>query len=249
MDAQKTSLNCNKVDNCSLTLVLDKRTNKSTDEYPMAICFTINRKRYYHKLTDMPFQKERYFNEVCSVTSSHSSLMPIQKEWQKILEDYRQKLVKLKKNQDLTLDVVKSAMAGVTTSTANPKNFITFWEDLIKSYEANGQVGTADNYACALNSFKRIVGKVDGFKIDVNIMKKWDDVLTNGITKDGVEIVAPVKAATKGMYYRACRVAWNECIKQGLLPEEKYPFPTKRSQSCLYLVEQKGKHHICRLTR
>lgn len=227
MDAQKTSLNCNKVDNCSLTLVLDKRTNKSTDEYPMAICFTINRKRYYHKLTDMPFQKERYFNEVCSVTSSRSSLMPIQKEWQKILEDYRQKLVKLKKNQDLTLDVVKSAMAGVTTSTANPKNFITFWEDLIKSYEANGQVGTADNYACALNSFKRIVGKVDGFKIDVNIMKKWDDVLTNGITKDGVEIVAPVKAATKGMYYRACRVAWNECIKQGLLPEEKYPFSNK----------------------
>lgn len=227
MDAQKTSLNCNKVDNCSLTLVLDKRTNKSTDEYPMAICFTINRKRYYHKLTDMPFQKERYFNEVCSVTSSRSSLMPIQKEWQKILEDYRQKLVKLKKNQDLTLDVVKSAMAGVTTSTANPKNFITFWEDLIKSYEANGQVGTADNYACALNSFKRIIGKVDGFKIDVNIMKKWDDVLTNGIMKDGVEIVAPVKAATKGMYYRACRVAWNECIKQGLLPEEKYPFSNK----------------------
>ena len=63
----------------------------------------------------------------------------IQKEWQKILEDYRQKLVKLKKNQDLTLDVVKSAMAGVTKSNNNPKKLITLWENKINSYEANGK--------------------------------------------------------------------------------------------------------------
>ncbi len=42
----KTSINCNPVDNCWITLVLDKRTNKQTDEYPMAVCFTIERKRY-----------------------------------------------------------------------------------------------------------------------------------------------------------------------------------------------------------
>lgn len=56
MKAYKTSINCNRVGVCSITLVLDKRTNKETDEYPMAICFTINRKRYYYKLTDMPFK-------------------------------------------------------------------------------------------------------------------------------------------------------------------------------------------------
>lgn len=36
MKTVKTSINCNRVGNCSLTLVLDKRTNKETMEYPMA---------------------------------------------------------------------------------------------------------------------------------------------------------------------------------------------------------------------
>ncbi len=135
MEAVKTSLNCNKVDNCSLTLVLDKRTNKETAEFPMAICFTINRKRYYHKLTDMPFQKEKYFNDVCSVTSSRSNLMQIQKEWQDILEDYREKLVKLRKSQELSIDVIKLAMAGVTSMNVNSLSFIGVWENLMEKSE------------------------------------------------------------------------------------------------------------------
>lgn len=43
MKASKTSLNCNKIGNLSMTLVLDKRTNKNTEKYPMAICFNIDR--------------------------------------------------------------------------------------------------------------------------------------------------------------------------------------------------------------
>jgi len=62
MKALKTSINCNPVDNCWIKLVLDKRTNKVTEEYPMAICFTIDRKRLYFKLASMPYQKEKYFN-------------------------------------------------------------------------------------------------------------------------------------------------------------------------------------------
>lgn len=45
MKASKTSLNCNKIGNLSMTLVLDKRTNKNTEKYPMAICFNIDRTR------------------------------------------------------------------------------------------------------------------------------------------------------------------------------------------------------------
>ena len=90
MKALKTSINCNPVDNCWIKLVLDKRTNKTTDEYPMAICFTIERKRLYFKLASMPYQKEKYFNEVCSVTNSRSLLMPVYKEWESILDGYRE---------------------------------------------------------------------------------------------------------------------------------------------------------------
>lgn len=223
MDMLKTSLNCNKVGNCSLSLVLDKRTNKVTNEYPMAICFTMNRKRYYHKLVDMPFQKEKYFNEVCSVSSSRSSLLPVQKEWQSILEDYREKLVKLQKNQDLTIDVIKTAMSGMTSTSVNPVSFVGVWKELIKGYERNGQVGTAENYQWALNSFNKLLGKVDGFKIDVNVMKRWDDAMKNGVVINGKQ-EGKISDATRGMYLRTSRVVWNECIKQGYIPEDLYPF-------------------------
>ena len=82
MKASKTSLNCNKIGNLSMTLVLDKRTNKNTEKYPMAICFNIDRTRWYYKLVDMPFQTETFFNSVCSVSSSRSRLMDIHDQWQ-----------------------------------------------------------------------------------------------------------------------------------------------------------------------
>ena len=69
----KTSIKCSKVDNCSLTLVLDKRTNKATDVYPLAICFQIAAKRYYYKLKDMEYQSEKYFNDVCKTSFKSSS--------------------------------------------------------------------------------------------------------------------------------------------------------------------------------
>ena len=81
----KTSINCNTVDNCWITLVWDKRTNKQTDEYPMAVCFTIEHKHYYHKLSNIPYQKEKYFNEVYSVASSRSLLLPVYKEFLKAI--------------------------------------------------------------------------------------------------------------------------------------------------------------------
>ena len=116
MKALKTSINCNPVDNCWIKLVLDKRTNKVTEEYPMAICFTIERKRLYFKLASMAYQKEKYFNEVCSVTNSRSLLMPVYKEWEAILDGYREKVVKLSKTQTLTLDLIKTYLTGAETN-------------------------------------------------------------------------------------------------------------------------------------
>ena len=88
MKALKTSIKCSKVENCSLTLVLDKRTNKNTDVYPLAVCFQIAAKRYYYKLKDIEYQSEKYFNEVCSVKGAKSLLMPVRTEWQNLLESY-----------------------------------------------------------------------------------------------------------------------------------------------------------------
>lgn len=255
MKTVKTSINCNRVGNCSLTLVLDKRTNKETMEYPMAICFTIERKRYYHKLTDMPFQTEKYFNSVCSVTSSRSSLMDVYKEWQGILEDFRDKVVKLSKSHELTIGLIKTMLSGVEYQDEHSLSFVGMWEGLIARYRDDNRVGCAENYQWALNSFLKIVGRTEGFKVDKDVIAKWNDGMKNGIMIDGM-LVGKIADATRGMYLRTCRVVWNECIKRGFLPADKYPFSNKdndlisiprgkrRQQSYLSIAEMTELYHV-----
>lgn len=222
----KTSIKCSKVDNCSLTLVLDKRTNKATDVYPLAICFQIAAKRYYYKLKDMDYQSEKYFNDVCSVKGAKSLLMPVRTEWQNVLEGYREKMEKLSQRQPLTLELIRTYLSGEAMEEHHETSFIGVWEGIIAKMKAEDRVGTAENYQWALNSFQKYAGDVRGFKVDKNVINKWNDAMQNGVYIDGV-LTGKIADATRGMYLRTCRVVWNECIRQGFLTEDKYPFSNK----------------------
>lgn len=222
----KTSIKCSKVDNCSLTLVLDKRTNKATDVYPLAICFQIAAKRYYYKLKDMDYQSEKYFNDVCSVKGAKSLLMPVRTEWQNVLEGYREKVEKLSQRQPLTLELIRTYLSGEAMEEHLETSFIGVWEGIIAKMKAEDRVGTAENYQWALNSFQKYAGDVRGFKVDKNVINKWNDAMQNGVYIDGV-LTGKIADATRGMYLRTCRVVWNECIRQGFLTEDKYPFSNK----------------------
>ena len=222
----KTSIKCSKVDNCSLTLVLDKRTNKATDVYPLAICFQISAKRYYYKLKDMDYQSEKYFNDVCSVKGAKSLLMPVRTEWQNVLEGYREKVEKLSQRQPLTLELIRTYLSGEAMEEHHETSFIGVWEGIIAKMKSEDRVGTAENYQWALNSFQKYAGDVRGFKVDKNVINKWNDAMQNGVYIDGV-LTGKIADATRGMYLRTCRVVWNECIRQGFLTEDKYPFSNK----------------------
>ena len=222
----KTSIKCSKVDNCSLTLVLDKRTNKATDVYPLAICFQIAAKRYYYKLKDMDYQSEKYFNDVCSVKGAKSLLMPVRTEWQNVLEGYREKVEKLSQRQPLTLELIRTYLSGEAMEEHHETSFIGVWEGIIAKMKSEDRVGTAENYLWALNSFQKYAGDVSGFKVDKNVINKWNDAMQNGVYIDGV-LTGKIADATRGMYLRTCRVVWNECIRQGFLTEDKYPFSNK----------------------
>ena len=251
----KTSIKCSKVDNCSLTLVLDKRTNKATDVYPLAICFQIAAKRYYYKLKDMEYQSEKYFNDVCSVKGAKSLLMPVRTEWQNKLEGYREKIEKLSQRQPLTLELIRIYLSGEAMEEHKDTSFIGVWESIIAKMKKENRVGTAENYQWALNSFLKYAGDVKGFKVDKSVIGKWNDVMQNGIYIDGV-LSGKIADATRGMYLRTCRVVWNECIRQGFLTEDKYPFSNKdktlisiprgkrRQQSYLSVDEMTQLYHV-----
>ena len=251
----KTSIKCSKVENCSLTLVLDKRTNKNTDVYPLAVCFQIAAKRYYYKLKEMTPQSEKYFNEVCSVKGAKSLLMPVHKEWQRVLEGYRERIEKLSKRQPLTLDLIRTYLSGEAMETDNATSFVGVWEGIIARMKAEERAGTAENYQWALNSFLKYAGNVKGFLIGKNVIDRWNDVMKNGIEENG-KVVGKIADATRGMYLRTCRVVWNECIRQGFLTEDKYPFSNKdntlisiprgkrRQQSYLSVDEMTELYHV-----
>ena len=119
------------------------------------------------------------------MTSSRSSLMVVYKEWQKILEGYREKLVKLNKTQSLAIDVIRTYFTGEELNGEVSKSFVGVWESIIRRKEKEGSVGTAENYQWALNSFRKLVGNPRGFKVDKNVIAKWNDAMKNGVMIDG----------------------------------------------------------------
>ena len=230
MAQRKTSLATHRVDDCTITLVLDKRTRKETKEYPLSLCFNVwedgKQKRYYHHLGE--YLTEKYFSEVCSVTASRSALLPIRKKWEAIMEDYRDKLVKIAKQQRLTMSLIRTALSGIDSSGESSKSFLGVWKEVIAKKQEGGSAGTAENYGWALSSFRKIIGDIEGFDVNKAIIEKWNDGMKNGVLHDS-ELIGKVSDATRGMYLRACRVIWNECTRQGFLTDVQYPFSNKNN--------------------
>ena len=221
---KQTSLSSTKVGNCSLLFSLDRRYKNKKGEYPIVITFTINYKRYYHRTGN--FMTERDFSEVCNVSSSKNALMKKKKEWEGILEGYRARLAKIAEKQQLTLPLIRTVLSGVDITGEVNRSFIGIWEEVVAARRAEGRASTGENYEGALKSFRKIVGEVNGFAINKDVIAKWNDGMKNGVLSNGT-FIKGVADATRGMYLRACRVIWNECVRQGFLTEVEYPFSNK----------------------
>lgn len=228
MARKTTSIATHRVDNCTITLVLDKRSNKTTKEYPLSVCFNTfedgKQKRYYHHLGE--FLTEKRFSEVCTASASRNSLLPIRKKWEDILGGYRERLVRVSEKQKLTMPLIRTVLSGVDISGETNKSFLGIWEAIIATRRKEGRAGTADSYECALRSFRRVVGNIKGFSINKSVITKWNDGMKDGVDAQG-NFIKQMSDTTRGIYLRACRVVWNECVKQGFLAEVEYPFSNK----------------------
>lgn len=228
MAKKVTSLTTNRVGDFNLSIILDKRSNRTSDEYPLSIRFyrSVNGKeeRYFHHFNE--FYTEKYFNEVCSVSASRSALFPIKKKWESILEGYRTRLAKVAEKQQLSMPLIRAMLSGVDIDGQKNMSFIGIWEAIIATRRKEGRAGTADSYECALRSFRRVVGDIEGFSLNKSVIAKWNDGMKDGIDAQG-NFIKQMSDTTRGIYLRACRVVWNECVKQGFLAEVEYPFGNK----------------------
>ena len=74
------SLSIFKERTCSVSMVLDTRTNKkNVIEYPLSIRFTINRKFFYYPVGGS--YSEKRFSDICNASKSNSENYRIQKDW------------------------------------------------------------------------------------------------------------------------------------------------------------------------
>lgn len=228
MARKTTSIAAHRVDNCTITLVLDKRSNKVTKEYPLSVCFNTfedgKQKRYYHHLGE--FLTEKRFSEVCTASASRSSLLPIRKKWEDILGEYRERLVRVSEKQKLTMSLIRTILSGVDVSGEVNKSFVGIWESIIENKRKEGRAGTAESYTCALKSFRKILGEVEGFSVNKEVIEKWNDGMKKGVWQN-CKLVGKIADATRGIYLRTCRVVWKECVKQGFLANVEYPFSNK----------------------
>jgi len=150
--------------------------------------------------------------------------MPKRKEWEQTLEEYRQRISKIAKIRTLSIDVIKSCLAG--TATNEQVSFLQIWRDVIRMKSEEGRAGTAESYECALKSFLKIIGEIKGFAISKEIIQQWNEGMKNGVLQNG-KTVGKIADATRGIYLRTCRVIWNECTRQGFLVDVEYPFSNK----------------------
>lgn len=232
------SLSIFKERTCSVSMVLDTRTNKkNVTEYPLSIRFTIDRKFFYYPVGGS-FSEKR-FSDICNASKSNSENYRIQKGWKDTyIPKFKTLLENLNKGGFLTFEMVRSAITtGKSDITTNTKDnsFFEIWNTIIHELKTNDngiRFTTSESYECALKSFKKILGEnsITGFNISAAEIQKWKEGMHNGIKDKDGKIIGKISDTTAGIYLRACRAVWNRCLREGYLKDVPYPFSNKKEK-------------------
>ena len=232
------SLSIFKERTCSVSMVLDTRTNKkNVTEYPLSIRFTIDRKFFYYPVGGS-FSEKR-FSDICNASKSNSENYRIQKGWKDTyIPKFKTLLENLNKGGFLTFEMVRSAVTtGKSDITTNTKDnsFFEIWNTIIHELKTNDngiRFTTSESYECALKSFKKILGEnsITGFNISAAEIQKWKEGMHNGIKDKDGKIIGKISDTTAGIYLRACRAVWNRCLREGYLKDVPYPFSNKKEK-------------------
>ncbi len=189
--------------------------------------FTIDRRSFYYPLGSSYTKVD--FSEICNVQKSKSAKYEEKKVWLDYIEKYKKLLKNLKPGIELTLDDVRMVVEGRGVDAEDTNSFIGIWEEMIdrlKTENNGARYTTAEFYENALKSFRKILWRhpIEGFKITIDDLKKWNQGMQNGVKDKEGKLVGKISDTTRGIYLRTCRAVWNECKSRGYLTHLEYPF-------------------------
>lgn len=209
------------VGTCTIKMMLDKRNRERYTDgvYPLAVRFTINDERYYHKVGDNFSDKELEAIKA-STGQGEKRIDDNETRYQTknrlatTFDKYVDIVQQLDETGAQSLERIKTGLTGKCRNNS----FVEMWQMLVLEKFDNGQVGTAENYQSALRSFMvhtRMTEK-DGFAVDSAIVQKWVTKMEESGNKQ----------ATIGIYLRAMRFVINVCISEGYIPIKNKIFGT-----------------------
>lgn len=211
-----------KVGVCNISMILDVRHSKGIGEYPLCLCFSINRKRYYYPLGES--YSHESLTKILNATGQgeHKGVNETNFERKQRLSNtfsnYITLIEELNATGVLTLEKIKTMLTGKAKSCS----FVEEWEKVIEEILRKGRAGTADNYRSALRCFLNLSNftRFEGFAITKEVIDRWIMAMKE----------RKLAEATQGIYLRACRAIVNHCIDSGYLMRRNYMFGRGKNQ-------------------
>jgi len=194
----------------TLLLLLDTRSKKKDDKFPLKLRIIFNRKvKYYATGYDMT-------EDEWKALASGEKLKKDQKEVKETVIGFQGKAQTIIRNMRIfSFASFEKHFFEVRNTNGSLENL---YEDYIAELKKEERIGTASSYQCSLNSLKEFKPKLNLEDITVDFLKqyeKWMLKEENSLT-------------TVGIYLRPLRALFNVAISAGLASQESYPFGKKR---------------------
>ena len=205
-----------KVGMCNISLLLDVRHPNGGAEFPLCICFSLNRKRIYHFLGEHYSREELEKTQSATGQGERRGLQETNFERKQRLSDtftsYVSMVEELHETGALTLDRIKTMLTGRSKSGS----FVEEWENTLEELIRDGKAGTSDSYRSAYRCFVSLSGftRFEGFAISKETIDRWMSAMKD----KGISVT------TQGIYLRACRAVVNRCIEKGFIMQRNYMF-------------------------
>lgn len=195
-------------------IVLDDRREKNGGQYPAKYRITFLR-------------QQKYFDSGYSFFSG---------SWKELLTSKSDELKEARKMLKNGLDIIEQHIKDLTLTTGFSFELLTkrlrrgdkssikiAYDQKIAAMKANGQVGTAMIYGCAIKSFTDFNNSREPMFSGVNVdwLKRYEKWFIAG---SGNDENSGNSYATAGIYLRSLRAIFNEALRAGDFPISSIPF-------------------------
>jgi site-specific recombinase XerD len=204
----------------SISVFLDTRRQLKSHKYPVKLrVFTPYPRKQKLYQTDFQFS-EKEFESIWETQKPRNEVKPTRAEIQSVL-DKAEKAAK-----DIETFTFEEFERALFQKSGEPENVFYQYDEIIKQYKQNKQIGTASSYDLSKKSIKNFLKDTTGKEPDIlrfrEINPQWLSEYERYMTSKGKS------QTTTGIYLRPLRAIFNTAISSGTIKQTIYPFGRRK---------------------